>query len=1228
MLRPTNAKTSLAGSGSSGSRLSGSSSEASQNQPALTQTIGHVIDGEAFVFEVPVTRNPADGSQIVLLEHVLDLFPNTVGLRLRDQTPVPFMTTTDDVLMVPMRVRYHPRDILYIIAASQPPRHATPPPPIPPRPLSPLVSPEPPALPSRPKPLPSTNPFRAMLTTSGTSSGTHASSTLVATSPAPTTNSTPFMQDDMDPFGLSSLSSALDSSSNSATSAASRPPPLPSRSRTNPKRISLATQGLAELIAKSVPDADLPIPRLFIALPDAKPRDFDDAHLAQQQDNSDTLKNIELAGITRTFRLYFLCDCGQGATFPLLNSSSSSFSQLPSTTMSTQFFDDSGDDEHRGTSVRADADNCIHIANQAGYEILNLQQFATDWGAYTLRFLYGLRDGVSKTVSVRERRGEGGGGSKGKENVRSMSQSSSLLSSRKVAIPPLDETQYTDVLQPFTWDLKERVTTAIQVLESLHSPKLSKSMFRNNSNSGAENIDDDDDQDDSDVDLTRLWEYVQGLKVGRQEQFVQSMYRMQVHDGSTRWICDAHYQSTFEYLKDDRDAALWQCKDILGDDTTSDPVENLIGADLVDDSLGNQEDGFSFSAETKALKQWCGGQRTKKCVMFDDRKKHLKLAGVENAKQVRLLSLVLARAYMIQRVSLSVSFSSCCYGADDNNASVQLESGQEEEVMAVISDMISRSRIELWDVFVHPDVKAVAAEETILAASAVTAPTSAPPPYSFDDDMGITGMPSLSSSSSSSPAPSSLSTTTLSARTSKIAMGSKLRPSDSAHYNRDFSSALSSHRKKRLLLHPLSDLFILSQINSLELPDLGKNLFQNLNPGPGDFLHLKHLKLWGSDAVEMATSRYASLSTAAAAGGPDSLGLRWNTAGMGSLLRAFSNLTELRITDIDLGKTNTNNNNVDRIFYTTENNKSDFGIGLPLMEVVQSLLYLPKLVVLELSGCGLNQTHCALLARTLTAAGASVRNSNGFDNNQHRHHNHGRITHLNIHNNWLGDEGLAELIWAVGPHLFSLDARHCGFGNASAFALASIMLAAEQDAKQQHGHQHHDSTISSSTNSYSAGTISTLKILKLQEADLEELNGVRSTTAYAVNRRAALLLSSSSSSSSSAARTTTQRRLPGLDQDGRANLVRALEIMAPLELMLSFEMGFQDEDFASAFMGMKRLDSLERLEVGYSNFGPLALQAMVRTLQATSCRIRYLGVQSTLLTEDEQKQALDLVLSI
>ncbi|KAG0087326.1 hypothetical protein BGZ92_007423 [Podila epicladia] len=943
MLRPTPAKTILARPRSPPRRPG---STAPQDHPeGLTQTIGHTIDGDNFAFEVPVTTTP-DGTLIVLLEHVLDLFPSTVGLRLKDQTFVPFMTTAEGVLMVPMRVKHYPSEVLHIVTAA--PRPVTPPPP-----------PPPPPLPTRPRPLPSTNPFRAMMASS-------------------TTERQPMLG--MDPFGLESLSTAF-----ASTSTNESPPPLPARS----PEISLATEGLAELIAH------------------------------------------------------------RDETF------------------------------HKSA---IDLGNCIHIANQAGYEILNLQQFAADLGAYTLRFLYGLRDGVDKVV----RRAD--------------------MDRSRVAVPPLAEAQYTDVLQPFTWDLKERLATAISVLENLHTPSLLAP-------TGQE------------VDLTRLWEYVQGLKVGR-EQYAQSMYRMLVHDGTTRWICDAHYTATFDYLKDDRDVALWQCKDILGDDTGSDPVENLDGTDLelTMGDLGSEEDDFSYSAETKTKRS--------KCVSFDDRKKHLKLVGVESAHQVRQLARVLANAYMVQRVSLSLSFASCC-GA--------VESGHRDEIMAVISDVISSSKIGLWDVFVHPDIKDEPADELLVAAT----PSMAPPPYSFEND--------ASSSSSPSPSMSSIS----SARSSQIAKGKQ----------RESLVPSTKH-----LLHPLSDLFILSQIKSLELPDLGKALFKGLNPSPGEFSHLQQLKLWGSEVVEIASSTHLGLGPTTATRH------QWNAAGLGALLCAFSNLTELRISQIDLSKNPVVATGTSPVPPST----GVYGVDMPLMEVVQSLLCLPKLSVLELSDCGLNQTHCALLSRTLAMSTS-------------------RITHLNIHNNWLGDDGLAELIWALGPHLFSLDARHCGFGNASAFALASVLEAHNEQTK-------HGGNASSGSQSSEI-----LKILKLQESAV----GVspRSNSIYAQNRRSSLLNQNKS-------------HMSGLDVHGRQNLVRALEALAPLELMLSMEMGFEDEDFASAFVGMRRLESLERLEVRHSNFGPLALAAMVRTLQATSCRIRYLGVRSTLLTEEEQKQALDQILSI
>ncbi|KFH67431.1 hypothetical protein MVEG_06163 [Podila verticillata NRRL 6337] len=1043
MLRPTPAKIVLA---RPRSPLRRPGSTAPHDHPeGLTQTIGHTIDGEAFAFEVPVTTTPT-GTPIVLLEHVLDLFPNTVGLRLKDQTSVPFMTTTEDVLMVPMRVKHYPSEILHIVTAA--PRPATPPPP--------------PSLPIRPRPLPSTNPFRAML--------------------APTSTE-PLPMLDMDPFGLESLATAF---ATTTTTTTNDPPPLPARAPpVQAPKFSLATEGLAELIAQSIPNADLPVPRLFIALPDAKPRDFDDAHLARtlsaQQDSANSNNfhgSIHATAASRTFRLYFLCDCGEGATFP-----ATTLSTGTTTTTTTA-------DEVFGKQA-IDLGNCIHIADQTGYEILNLQQFASDLGAYSLRFLYGLRDGIDKIV-----------------------QRASMDRSR-VAIPPLDEALYTDVLQPFTWDLKERVSTAIHVLESLHTPSLVATTTQ-------------------EVDLTRLWEYVQGLKVGR-EQYVQSMYRMLVHDGTTRWICDAHYTATFDYLKEDRDVALWQCKDILGDDTGADPVESLDGTDLelTMGELGSEEDDFSYSAETKT-------KRTKP-VSFDDRKKHLKLVGVESAHQMRQLARVLVSAYMVQRVSLSLSFASCC-GA--------VENGHRDEIMAVITDVISSSKVGLWDVLVHPDITDSPVDELHVAGT----PSMAPPPYSFDND----------ASSSSSPSPSMSS---ISSRSGQIAKGKQ----------RERSSSSSCTKQ---LLHPLSDLFILSQIKSLELPDLGKSLFKGLNPSPGEFPHLQQFKLWGSETVEIASSAHLG------AGPTTIMRHQWNAAGLGALLCAFSNLTELRISQIDLSKNPVVSTGPGRVPSSPNN---VYGVDMPLMEVVQSLLCLPRLSVLELSDCGLDHTHCALLSRTLTMSDS-------------------RITHLNIHNNWLGDDGLAELIWAVGPHLFSLDARHCGFGNASAFALASVLEAHNEQTKRGHQQHHPPGNTSSSV----AQTSDILKILKLQESSMNV--STTSNSVYAQNRRSSLLNKKSSSGQ--------------LDVHGRQNLVRALESLAPLELMMSMEMGFQDEDFASAFVGMRRLESLERLEVGYSNFGPLALAAMVRTLQATSCRIRYLGVRSTLLTEEEQKQALDQILSI
>ncbi|KAF9428532.1 hypothetical protein BGZ94_002072, partial [Podila epigama] len=757
-------------------------------QPDLTQTIAHSIDGDPFVFEVPVTHQQ-DGRSIVLLEHVLDLFPTTVGLCLKDGTQVPFMTTEDGVLMVPMRVRYHPTEILNIMTATPPP------PPLPAR--------------RQPQSLPSNNPFKALQSSSNTPPAQVSLDLL-----------------DLDPFGLgpgSSITAATHSSSAmTTTSPPHLPPRLPPRTPPRPqtKPVSLATEGLAELIAQPIPIANLPVPRLFIALPDAKPRDFDDLQLARLlaastlssssassttdeaaissllNADKDTMETAAIyAAASRTFRLYFLCDCGQNATFP---NPSISYTRTSN-----------GGDiyENDGSAVSTDLSNCIHIADQAGYEILNLQHFARDLGAYTLRFLYGLRDGVHKSFT----------------SSSPSSSSPSSPSRPNVYIPPLDNVQYTDVLQPFTWDLKERVSTAIQVLEHLHTP-------------GPAPVET--------VDLSRLWEYVQGLKIGQNEQYVQAMYRMQVHDGSVRWICDGHYNATFDYLREDRDTTLWKCKHILGDDTSSHPVENLDGSDL-EMTLASEDDGFSFSAETRTC-------QTRRLVSFDDRKKHLKLSGIQTQYQVKSLAKVLEDAYMIQRVSLSIAFSNCCkapaesfsFSIDGVDASTSVNNGQ---VLATVSDRISLSKIGLWDVFVHPDRQEQKDESMTLSM-----PSSLPPPYSLDDDDNDHGQhrdetATVASSSSAS----------------SVSFTSHSRPlSSSSSSSSPFSKTKNTTTKsnkgpttlspQKFVLSPLGDLFILNQIHSLELPDLGKALFRNLNPSPGDFPHMQRLKIWGSEPVQVA----------------------------------------------------------------------------------------------------------------------------------------------------------------------------------------------------------------------------------------------------------------------------------------------------------------------------------------------------------------------------------------
>ncbi|KAG0199662.1 hypothetical protein BGX28_007099 [Mortierella sp. GBA30] len=654
---------------------------------------------------------------------------------------------------------------------------------------------------------------------------------------------------------------------------------------------------------------------------------------------------------------------------------------------------DDGRERARDVKDEKDIDlhNCIHVAEQPGYEVLNLAQFSEQFGEYALCLLRTLKYGVDTT------------------------QSRGCISQARIAVPSLTQSNYTDVLQPFTWEIVERVSFAIETLERM--ARTRQSAMTDETSVGS-------------IDVSRLWECVDGLKSWG-EYRVHFMRRMFVHDGTIRWICDRHFESTFEYTKEDRDLLLWRCREILGDDCSIDVGDEIGTLAEEADTLLNMSSSATQTAQEVTNEV---SSVPTKPVSFDDREMHLTLSGLTSKEQiVQLASVLQTDAYMVQQVTLISRVST-------------------EPLSMAIIDMMSKSKIPLWRVVFPPGAR------------------------------------------------------------TKIGHGSTT------------------------------------------------TLFTGLMPDPGDFPHLRRLHLWGSDTL----GNYLAVREREASDISP-----WNHVGLGSLVRAFSNLTDLRITGIFLG------NSSPTAFSTSTASDP------PVLEIAQSLLYLPKLAVLEISCCGLLKEHCALLSRSLSL----------LDN---------RITHLDVHNNWLEDEGLAELIWAAGPRLYSLDARNCGFGNASAFALMSML----QSHEQQNRRDLEDDGLVSQMAIY--------RVLKLEET-CHPHKVLWPRKAEALTRTTFLKNSGT---------------VNDLDEHGRQNMIRALELLEPMELGLSFELGFRDQDFASAFAGMKKLECLERLQVSHSNFGPLAVEAMLRTLRTTSCRIRELGIQSTLLTEEEQRATLDQILNI
>ncbi|KAG0379080.1 hypothetical protein BGX24_001817 [Mortierella sp. AD032] len=695
-----------------------------------------------------------------------------------------------------------------------------------------------------------------------------------------------------------------------------------------------------------------------------------------------------------------------------------------------------------------DFDNCIHIADQPGYDIVNLRQFSEQFGEYTLMLLRAFKQGIDTTTS-----GE-------------------TAKPSKIILPPLSQRLYPDVLQPFTWDIEERVSTAIATFASLSSQPVSP----NNNNDNSSDI-----EVLPTMDLHRLWECVEYLKQS-QENKVHGMRRMIVNDGSARWLCGAHYQSTFGYVRDDRDMFLWRCQEILGDE--GDLLSELSDPAAAANAKSNESglDGYDLS--------------TSQAVAFDYHKMHLRLTGSLDLRQIAHLKIAFKEAYMVQQVTLTMTLPNSL-------------------VLMAIADMVSESSIAMWNVsFVAQEDEPTIAQRTLDSKAL----SSVPPPYSSHES----NAPVQNSSTTTSP--------------------------------RDYNS--NNHNTA---LHALHTLFVLGNIKSLRIPDLDAHLYKALAPNPNEFPHLRQFHVWGSNPL----------------GQPNLPGVgAWGAIRPGVLLKAFGHLTELRISSVYLGSRKRRPQG--------DTMPQDASPTASLNELVESLVYLPHLSVLELSACGLLKENCGVLSRSFAV----------LEN---------RMTHLDIHNNWIEDAGLAELLWVVGPQLISLDARNCGFGNESAFALANILQAHAHEVNQELRRGY-------------PSQMAIFRTLKLEETEQPHLRLYYDTIFHTFE---------ADKSAPDMARVAKQ-----LSEQGRQHLVQALELLQPMELCLSFEMGFKDSDFASAFSGMKNLESLEKLQVAFSNFGPLALAAMLRILRATSCRIREMGLQSTLLTIEQQQDAVQQILNI
>ncbi|KAG0068023.1 hypothetical protein BGZ89_005343 [Linnemannia elongata] len=861
----------------------------------------------------------------------------------------------------------------------------------------------------------------------------------------------------------------------------SSPPPPPPRSQPSPSPPQQQWQEYAQPASLLTPHSteaavltitqettvhDLPVPRLFVVLPDPRPRDWN----STASNPSSPQSRLPL----RPYRLYFLCDCGPWFTFPRprsrplsIHSSSSSFVE----TGSTRDQNNAGVNHNTDT---IDSDNCIHIADQEGYDIPNLRQFADRFGEYTLMLLRAFQQGINTTTA----RG--------------------TVQQSKIILPPVSQRHYSDMLQPFTWDIEERVSTAIATFEAL-SP--TKQPHRNNNISN-------DILSVPTVDLHRLWECVEGLKQDHENR-VQAMRRMFVNDGTARWLCEAHYQSSFGYIGDDRDMFLWRCQEIIGDEG------DLLSELSLSDSAGDTPS--AVTADAKSSKTGDGersdSERALLCqaVVFDYQRMHLQLTGSLDLRQIAQLKVALKKGYMVQEVTLTMAFPNSL-------------------VLMAIADLVSDSTIGTWNVsFVGKRND----DELSLGQGTGDAKTlSTPPPYSSHGSSTL-----------------SMSATSL--------LGSS-----------DKNNSNNNSNNHNTTLHALHSLFVLGNLKRLKIPDLDAHLYQSLAPNPGEFPQLRQLHVWGSNPL----------------GQPNPAGVgAWAPIRPAALLKAFGHMTELRITGIYLGSRARKN-------HQGRDDCSDVAfLNAPLYEVVESLVYLPHLSVLELSACGLLQEGCGILSRSLTVLET-------------------RLTHLDIHDNWIEDEGLAELLWTLGPlGLFSLDARNCGFGNKTAFALASILQAQTHEADQE-------------LQQGLPSQISSFRILKLQEISQPHLRLYHDTQ-----------FNPNDTSTPSMSRVANQ-----LSPQGRLHLIQALELLQPLELCLSFKLGFTDTDFAKAFAGMTNFSSLEKLTVADSNFGMEAVEAMKRRLRMaaatttnTSCRrLKEVDLRATGLTPSQQQDALHQLLNI